>query len=365
MMNLTSSNPRSIEVSTDVGSLYIDSELTPSSTTNPLFIGYLLVTISASFLGTVGNLLVLGALFVHKRLRVLSNVFVGNLAIADLCVSAIINPFSVVGVLNGDFLIRYPMICGTIGALCIISCTCSMWNIAAISLNRYIAICHRLTYHKIYNRKTIPFIVASLWGLCFILDLPNVLGWGRHVFDTKALYCAYDYTTNYGYTLYLITFGFSIPMFIGSYCYVRIFFFFKRSKERLKNLSKSDRHHSRIKTTDMRLLKSIGTIWALFMLMWSPYTTIVIFDFKGTWPQWFFILSIALAHTNSCINSVLYAATNRNFREGYVILLKRALCYRRGRLHSEVNIMLNKRLKGASSSRASDVRADRLGCQSR
>ena len=64
----------------------------------------------------------------------------------------------------------------------------------------------------------------------------------------------------------------------------------------------------------------------MFMTMWTPYATIVLFDFSGSWPQWFFVLSIALAHTNSSINSVLYAATNKNFREGYIILIKRVLC---------------------------------------
>ncbi len=309
---------------THVGGLNVDSEPVSSSYSS-WFIAYLLVTVSASCLGTFGNLLVLGALFVHKRLRVLSNVFVGNLAIADLCVSVIINPFSIVGVLRGDFFIRYPAICSTIGALCIINCSCSIWSIASISLNRYVAICHRLTYHRIYNRKTIPFIVSSLWVWCFLLDLPNFLGWGKHAFDTKAYYCAYDYTDNYGYTLYLISFGFSTPMILVSYCYVRIFLFAKKSKQRLKNLTKSD-GRSQIKTTDLRLLKSIGSIWIMFMLMWTPYATIVIFDFKGNWPQWFFVLSICLAHTNSSINSALYAATNRNFREGYAILIRRLFC---------------------------------------
>ncbi len=323
MMNTTFPD-RSTKVAIDArGRLNIDSR--PVSADSPWFIAYLLLTVSVSCLGTFGNLLVLGALLVHKRLRVLSNVFIGNLAIADLCVTAIINPFSVVGVLHGDFFIQYPVICDTVGSLCIISCTCSVLNIASISLNRYVAICHRLNYHKIYNRKTIPFIVSSVWVWCFLLDLPNYLGWGNHTFDTKGYYCAYDYTDNYSYTLFLVSCGFIAPMVLVSYCYVRIFFFAKKSKERLKRLTKSDRR-SQIKTIDLRLLKSIGSIWIMFMLMWTPYSIIVIFDFRGTWPQWFFVLALCVAHTNSSINSAIYAATNRNFREGYGILIRRLCC---------------------------------------
>ena len=284
-----------------------------------------------SFIGSIGNILIIGALFVHKRLRVLGNVFIGNLALADLCVSVIINPFSVVGVLRGNFFQTNPKVCDAVGALCIISCTCSIWSIAAIALNRYTAICHRLMYPKIYNRHTITFIVASLWGYCVMLDLPNFLGWGQHAFDPRAYYCAYDYTANYGYTAYLIVLGFWLPMCLVSFCYLRILLFARRSKKRLKDLSANcdgykNGKNSRIRTTDLRLLKSLASIWVMFMLMWTPYASIVLFDVSGKWPQWFFVLSIALAHTNSSINSVLYAATNKHFREGYMVLVRRVCC---------------------------------------
>ena len=196
-MNLSTTVRNTSDEPMDYIHEYLNDETTPAIvfTINDSFTGYILVIFTMSVWGTTGNLLVLGALLAHKRLRVLGNVFVGNLAIADLCVSAIINPSSIVRVLHDNFFVRYPSICRIVASICIISCTCSSWSIAAISLNRYTAICHRLTYHSIYNVKTVPLIVASLLIFSFVLDLPNFIGWGGHAFDTKALYCAYDYMT--------------------------------------------------------------------------------------------------------------------------------------------------------------------------
>ncbi len=51
-------------------------------------------------MGMVGNTLVIGAVLAHKKLRVLSNAFIVNLAVADLCVSFFVNTFHIVGVLT-------------------------------------------------------------------------------------------------------------------------------------------------------------------------------------------------------------------------------------------------------------------------
>ena len=47
--------------------------------------------------GTVGNTLVIGAVLIHRKLRVLSNVFIVNLAVTDLIVSTGINSFYIMG----------------------------------------------------------------------------------------------------------------------------------------------------------------------------------------------------------------------------------------------------------------------------
>ena len=60
----------------------------------------MLLSFSLSVSGIIGNIMVIGAVLVHKRLRVLSNAFIVNLAVADLCVSFVVNTFHVTGILT-------------------------------------------------------------------------------------------------------------------------------------------------------------------------------------------------------------------------------------------------------------------------
>ena len=81
-----------------------------------------------------------------------------------------------------------------------------------------------------------------------------------------------------------------------------------------------------IDPADIRLLKSILTILIVFLMMWSPYAIIVVFDKNATWSRSLYVVAVVLAHLNSSANSVLYAATNKNFREGYAHLLSLFFC---------------------------------------
>ncbi len=58
---------------------------------------YLIIIGSASIVGTVGNLLVLGAVSTNKQLRNARNSFLVNLAFADLCVTGYADPLSIIG----------------------------------------------------------------------------------------------------------------------------------------------------------------------------------------------------------------------------------------------------------------------------
>ncbi|KAJ8020289.1 putative G-protein coupled receptor No18 [Holothuria leucospilota] len=80
----------------------------------------LIVTVMLSFVGIIGNTLVIGSVMVYKPLRRLGNAFIVNLAVADLFVSAFINYFGLLGVLtHGEYFHKKPFLCELIGIVCI------------------------------------------------------------------------------------------------------------------------------------------------------------------------------------------------------------------------------------------------------
>ena len=60
-------------------------------------IPYLVIAFTASIAGTLGNIAVLFIIFVYKPLKNARNAFLVNLALADLLVTAVANPFGIIG----------------------------------------------------------------------------------------------------------------------------------------------------------------------------------------------------------------------------------------------------------------------------
>ncbi|XP_072033330.1 melatonin receptor type 1B-like [Amphiura filiformis] len=288
---------------------------------------YAVVMFIMGFTGILGNFMVIGAVFVHKKLRVISNAFIVNLAVADLMICLITDTFGIIGIYtNGKIFKDNPIFCNFLGCICVTSCCCSLWSITAISLNRYICICHRRVYPVIYNTHTVPFMIAGLWILTFMIDVPALAGWGEHSYVEDILYCTYDFMPRYGYSIFLMIWQFGIPATLLTYSYIRILLFSRSIKKALRKMQESDlppSASSKIAVTDLRLLRSVLIIWIVFCALWSPYAVLLLLPDVTNLPRTYIIFATGFAHLSSSTNSVIYGLTHQNFREGYLILLRK------------------------------------------
>ena len=145
-----------------------------------------------------------------------------------------VDPFSIAGVFIGkDFFLEYHGLCHVIGSVCLISCVCSLWSIAAISVNRFVMLCRRALYYRIFSWSRSIYITLVLWLLAALLDLPNFLGWGDHTFDMKTMACSYDRLANHSYTVFFITMFVTVPLLTVLYCNINIFIVAVRSRRRV------------------------------------------------------------------------------------------------------------------------------------
>ena len=334
----TSGADQELQLTNSIDMIGANQELTNSSRLSPWANDYLLNTFymvaiyTVCLSGLLGNILVIGSVIVHKKLRVLSNIFIVNLAAADFCVIVVVDIFTLIGIhTKGVFFLNKPIFCEFLGVICITSCACSLWSIAATAINRYICICHRLLYLRLFSKKTMPYCIIALWIISFFVDFPNLVGWGRHGFDERLLYCTYDLSDSLGYSIFLAVFLVTIPFILLTYAYTRIMLFSRAVKKCLKEHQKKDDigpgRPNTIRLTDLRLLKSVLIIWITYTLLWLPYLTIVLFDQKGKWGRTTYVIVNALAHLSSSTNSLIYPATNKNFRDAYIYQLKLLFCF--------------------------------------
>ena len=80
----------------------------------------------------LGNFLILTTIFYTKKLRkVSSNLIIANLSIAHLCVSSIVNTFTLIDIFNGREIGKL------ISAVCLISDLTALENVALLAVDRY------------------------------------------------------------------------------------------------------------------------------------------------------------------------------------------------------------------------------------
>ena len=77
---------------------------------------------------------------------------------------------------------------------------------------------------------------------------------------------------------------------------------------------------------EVKLAKTLFIIFIVFCLCWTPYALLCLIDKDDLIMRDAYAMAILLAHTSSSINSIMYAATNKTFRDGYKAFLKKCGC---------------------------------------
>ncbi|XP_052230388.1 melatonin receptor type 1B-B-like isoform X1 [Dreissena polymorpha] len=312
---------------------------------------FLALTTLAAFVGNIGNFLVIGAILSYRPLlRNKGNMFVINLAVADICITTIVSPMNMVGVTRGPrFFLDKVVLCHLLGSICTVSCLVSMLSIAAVAVNRLIQICKPFVYHRIYTHKKTLIYCFALWGWAIILDIPNWVGWGGHTFGLKEMGCTFDRVANYGFTMFLATMSIFIPMTIVFGCYIAIIVFVRRSRNEIRKFGKESaiRRSSTpkggtarkmsFKKDDLQFAFILFVSFLAFVLCWSLYMVALIFDFKDRWPKEIYVAGTILGHTNSCLNSIIYALGYARFRKGYIIFIRKLFCLKTQRNSAALN----------------------------
>jgi hypothetical protein len=133
----------------------------------------LCVTIVLTVLNTPGNFLVISVIAIdpYKKLRTPFNYLLANLAVADLLVGIVSDPFSAYffwkKAVNSDVTdLNYKINHMSY----FISCTASVLSLAALAMERYLAIRHPHNYRNRYTGKRILLTITIIWFIS--LSLP-------------------------------------------------------------------------------------------------------------------------------------------------------------------------------------------------
>ncbi|XP_055300316.1 dopamine D2-like receptor isoform X2 [Sitodiplosis mosellana] len=165
-----------------------------------------------------GNVLVILSVYRERTLQTVTNYFIVSLAIADLLVAVVVMPFAVYVLVNGAWALPN-FVCDFYIACDVICSTSSIFNLVAISIDRYIAVTQPIKYAKHKNSLRIFVTILLVWAISIAIGSPIVLGLNNTPNRVPDL-CAF-FNTNF--IIFSSLVSFYIPCIIMVFLYWNIF----------------------------------------------------------------------------------------------------------------------------------------------
>ncbi|XP_028845387.1 mu-type opioid receptor [Denticeps clupeoides] len=306
----------------DANSSRCDREESTNKGTTPVVIAIIITALYSivCVVGVVGNVLVMYVIIRYTKMKTATNIYIFNLALADALVTSTL-PFQSVNYLMGTWPFG-DVVCKIVMSIDYYNMFTSIFTLTTMSVDRYIAVCHpvkALDFRTPRNAKIVNvcnWILSSAIGIPVMVMASTVLSDGRYNSSSPIIDCnlVFPHPSWYWENLMKICvfiFAFIMPVLIITVCYGLMILRLK-SVRMLSGSKEKDRNLRRI-------TRMVLVVVAVFIICWTPiHIFVIIMALVAISPSllqtvtWHFC--IALGYTNSCLNPVLYAFLDENFK---------------------------------------------------
>ncbi|XP_046423320.1 trissin receptor [Neodiprion fabricii] len=286
-----------------------------------------------------GNLLVILVVSFSRRLRSITNFFLANLAVADLCVGIFcvyqtLTNYVVNSWLLGDFLCKVYMF---VHAL---SYTASIMILVVVCSERYLAIVHPIKCRAMLTRSRLRVVIGLVWLLAAVYASPRFIYVEtiRNQLHTGGVdvICIANMKKHNKNVLDAVNviFLYLLPLVVMCCLYTRIGVGLWRSgaalggpglvararNGRVNHVHTSSRNVLRARRGVIRMLIAVVVMFAvcnlpqharIVWLHWDPD-----YDRTSDFSTILTVSTFLISYANSCLNPLLYAFLSRNFRKG-------------------------------------------------
>lgn len=179
----------------------------------------------------IGNGSVLYAISKYKKLKTVPNLFVLNLALADLMFAITGMPMILVTTIARRWILGDVM-CQIVGLLNSLFCSTSIWTLVMISVHRYISVSKARQVKMLYTRKRTYFLLVGIWLFALCIAMPPLFGWSQ--FSPGSNFCVVDGKKDMSYSIFLLMIDYFCPFIFLSCLYFTIFFLLKKHETAMK-----------------------------------------------------------------------------------------------------------------------------------
>ncbi|KAJ8022212.1 G-protein coupled receptor moody [Holothuria leucospilota] len=183
-----------------------------------------------TIIGIPGNGIVILAVMLSKKLQNRTNVFVVNLACADMLTCSVL-PFQAVALISEAWPLSTEL-CGAVAILMWLGLGSGVMNLALIAFARYLIITKSRTFNdRIFTKITLSLLVCGAWlvPLHFMI-IPPALGIGAIGYSHQYKLCTADSSHSLSDIYTLISLFFEFPcLLVILLCYVNIYRFLRNA----------------------------------------------------------------------------------------------------------------------------------------
>lgn len=289
-----------------------------------------------------GNLLVIVAFGVDRKLRSIGNYFILNLAVSDLIVGMLIVIYAPYALTGCWRLTRAG--CLAFLLLDYVVPLASAWNMALISLDRYCCVAYAVEYRLRQTVRRAVALMAVPWTAGVVWYGPTVLFWsvlvGRPSGDDQTV-CRVPFYDHVGYLIASSCVEFAAPFVTVTTINILIYVNIRRRTRGLVSAT-ADRYDSTspggdiglcsktskartILSRDKRSARSLAILVIVFLVTWAPFEISAFVDqICGLCiPGWVSEIVFYLLWLNSTINPILYPFLQQRFRVAFARILGR------------------------------------------
>ncbi|XP_075050860.1 cholecystokinin receptor type A [Mixophyes fleayi] len=325
-------------------------------------------------LGVLGNSLVIVVLIRNKRMRTVTNIFLLSLAVSDLMLCLFCMPFTLIPNLLEDFIFG-STVCRAAFYFMGISVSVSTFNLVAISLERYSAICKPLQSRVWQTKSHALKVIGVTWFLSFTIMSPYPIYSTLVPFpkfeNTVGHMCRLEWPsdlTQQSWYIFLLLILFLLPGIVMTIAYALISlelyrgirFEVNQKKERTSSISSNQcengdgcyvQRTKRKKQVEMRqlsvhssakiervrsnssaanlmakkrVIRMLIVIVILFFICWTPVFSVNAWRAFDTNTAGILLSGAPisfihlLSYTSACVNPIIYCFMNKRFRLGFL-----------------------------------------------
>ncbi|XP_072179172.1 galanin receptor type 2-like [Diadema setosum] len=270
-----------------------------------------------AMVGVIGNLLVILVLFRWRRRRCSTDTLIAGLAVADLMTSIFVIPHDEIDTLPNTPLGQ--LYCRVVHSSVLMwtSICASIFTLTTIAIERLMAIRYPFTYQRLFTAHRSTIALGFIWVLAFVVNTYSL-----YITYIKEGACIVQFPSPtfqkvVGVALFLIEYV--VPVIVMVFAHILTIRSLRVRTQNLTSGTEQQKHALKLLTARRRVIRLLLIVIVTFVICWTPDQlgflafNVGLVHYTHLYSPLYRVF-VVLAFANSCVNPIIYASRNPNFR---------------------------------------------------